>query len=99
MDVDGDRTILCETPKYVLNHYNLNSCQSPHVTTFVSRISVRCVSETVPSCFSARATLSTEQPHFSILGTSHVPFLTRVTIEWTGGSTKDLEVDHWVNVW
>ncbi|KAF8340343.1 uncharacterized protein EI90DRAFT_3035242, partial [Cantharellus anzutake] len=71
---------------------------SPHITTFVSRISVRGVSEIVPSCLDYGAVLWTEEPHFSILGTSHVPFLARITIEWTGGSTRSLEVDHWINL-
>ncbi|KAF9519644.1 hypothetical protein BS47DRAFT_1357998 [Hydnum rufescens UP504] len=83
-----------------LSHKWMVSITSPsysnHVTTFLSRLSISSGSDPPPPCFISSRVLSTDSPPYSIIGTTNRPFLARIKLEWVGGPTKSLEVEHWV---
>ncbi|TFY62462.1 hypothetical protein EVJ58_g3849 [Rhodofomes roseus] len=69
---------------------------SLHITTFLEKLTVTCLSDPPPSTLINPIVVS--EPPFAITSTTDRPFLARFTLTWTGSVNAPMDVEHWVDV-
>ncbi|KAI0339014.1 hypothetical protein BDW22DRAFT_1336945, partial [Trametopsis cervina] len=71
---------------------------SLHLSTFMTKLTVTCMSDPAPSTLSQPITVS--EPPFVITSTTDRPFLACLTLEWVteGGLNPPTTVEHWVEL-
>ncbi|KZT25417.1 hypothetical protein NEOLEDRAFT_1133801, partial [Neolentinus lepideus HHB14362 ss-1] len=82
------------------SHRWMVSIDSPsyslHISTFLQRMTVSCVTEAPPSTLLHPITIS--EPPFIVRSTTDKPFLARIKLEWAGAQNLPMEVEHWVEL-
>lgn len=95
--------VYTDSPSYVrlsilmgLKLLLLTAHQSLHASAFISRITVRSVTDPPPSSLEEPIVVSTYP--FAVSVTTNIPFLAEVTLSLVGERNSDIVVQHWVEV-
>ena len=89
-------TLICASLRLRDGDYQLTPQQSLHASAFVSRLSVRSLTEPPPITLVEPVVVSTYP--FAVSLTTDRPFLAEVTLSLVGELNPDIVIQHWVEV-
>ncbi|KZT73877.1 hypothetical protein DAEQUDRAFT_721361 [Daedalea quercina L-15889] len=69
---------------------------SLHITTFLEKLTVTCVSDPPPSTLITPIVVT--EPPFAVTSTTDRPFLARLTLTWTDSVNAPMDIEHWVDI-